>query len=807
MATSYKDPKWNDLEAAAESKWGIPAGFLSDLRLKGERSNADQVSEAGAKSVWQIIPETRNLIKKKHGIDAYASPEQAAEAAAIVVKDAFNWAKQKTKDPQEQKALAAGYYHAGGDQSNWGKKTTAYMQRVTGGSGSAGGGGSMPDYSGLIAAYQSGKMAPEDAAIVEQAIGAGQIKAPANTAKPTQASDPKAALMEVYKAGKMSPADAAEFEQIMGIKKEQPGIASQIGRQIGLTGRYAMEGVANAVGVVTNPVTAMLEQATGKDLQSVPELATSAANAMGLPQPQGAMENVVGAASRGVAGAVPFIGAGNAMSQVASPVVQAVGRGMAAQPGSQLASGAGGAGAGEVVNQEGGGQTAQLAASLAGGFAGPVLLNRAGNIQRAMAAPKAQPQIVQEAQSLNVPLMTSDVRPPSTFVGKFAQGAGEKIPYAGTAGMRANQQTARIDAVKRVAQDIGGDLDKLPDEAISASLRTGRAAEVKKYQDLKQGVFDKLDQAGPMPAANITKKIDDEITRLKALGTKDFDPLVGKLDDFKSAIQGKSINQIEVLRKQLGEKLQSEEFSTIAGESQKVLRSTYGALKSDIESFIKTSASDRDVTKWKVADKRLSSMIGELESTAFKRALDKGDVTPETVRNLLFSKNRSDVQRMYKTLTPSGRAAARTAIIQEAVEKAGGIESLSPQKFATQLEKRATQTGIFFTEEQRNQADGLIRVVKATQRASEAAAAPLTGYQTVPVVGAAVLTDIFGGAGAGLASGGSIGLFARAYESKPVRDMLIKLSQVKQDSEAEGQLIRRVIPMIQQMSKPEEEKK
>jgi hypothetical protein len=401
--------------------------------------------------------------------------------------------------------------------------------------------------------------------------------------------------------------------------------------------------------------------------------------------------------------------------------------------------------------------------------------------------------------------MTTDVQAPNTFLGKFAQGAGEKIPYAGTAGPRAAQQTARVDAVKKLASEIGGDLDKLPDKAIADSFRTGRVAEVDKYVKLKQGVFDKLDNAGAMPTTNINQKVDDEIARLSALGTKDFEPLIAKLDDFKTSMQGKTINQVEVLRKQLGEKLKSEEFSSISTESQKVLRSAYGALKSDVESFIKTNAGDRDVTKWKVADKRLVSMIGELESSAFKRALDKGDVTPETVRNLLFSKNRSDVQRLFKTLTPDGRSAARTAIIQEAIEKAGGVESISPQKFATTLGKLSDQTGIFFSQDQKAQADGLVRVLKATQRASEAAAAPMTGYQSVPIVGAAVLTDLFGGAGAGLVSGSTIGLAARAYESKPVRDILIKLAASKPASEAEGQLVRRVIPMIQQLSKPKEE--
>jgi hypothetical protein len=799
MDNSYKSAHWREFESAAESKWGIPSGFLADLRLKGEKSNADQVSEASAKSVWQIIPETRNLIKKKYGVDAYASPDQAAEAAAIVVKDAFNWAKQRSKDPQEQKALAAGYYHAGGNTDNWGERTNAYIKRVTGTVEKAAT-KVKDDLSGLVEIYQSGKMDPEDAAIVEQAIKSGQIKAPKAAAKAPAAAGTDA-LMQVYRSGKMDPADAAEFEQIMGIKKEQPGLMQQIGRQVGLTGRYAMEGVANAVGVVTNPITSVLEQATGKDLQTVPELATSAANSMGLPKPQGAVENVVGAASRGVAGAVPFIGAGTAMANATSPVTQSVGRALAAQPGGQLASNAAGAGSAEVVNQEGGGQLAQTAAALVGGVAGQALVNRASAVPQ-MARPAPRPQILQDAQAANIPMMTTDVVPPKTFMGKFAQGIGEKIPVAGTSSQRATQQSARVAAVRRIAADVGGDFENIPDSALSQSLRSGRAAEVQKYGDLKQSVFDKLDNAGAMPAANVTKHVDDEIQRLQALGTKDFDPLISKLDDFKQAIQGKTINQVELLRRQLGEKLESDEFTAIAGESQKVLRSTYGALKSDIESFIKTSASDRDVTKWKVADKRLSSMIGELESTAFKRALDKGELTPETAQKLLLKGEKSDLKRMYRTLTPEGRSVARATIIKDAVDKAGGLEDLSPQKFATALSKNSDQYGVFFTEVQRKQADGLIRVLNATQRASEAAAAPMTGYQAIPLA----LVDLFGSGGKTIAAGLTMGGFARAYESKPVRDMLVKLSSVKPQSVEEGAIVRRVIPMIQEMTQPKEEK-
>jgi hypothetical protein len=251
--TSYKDKRWGDLEADAESKYGIPSGFLSDLRLKGERSNADQVSEAGAKSVWQIIPETRNLIKKKHGVDAYASPDQAAEAAAIVVKDAFNWAKQRTKDPQEQKALAAGFYHAGGDLNNWGPRTASYVKRVTGAETPAtqettqsqgrslktelGAAKEQSGIAAVYAAYKSGKMTPEDGAAFEQAVSSGSIMLPRGAEIKPAGDSGVSAVVKAYSDGRMSPEDAQAFRVAVdsgqiklppGIKLEQPGSAASM---------------------------------------------------------------------------------------------------------------------------------------------------------------------------------------------------------------------------------------------------------------------------------------------------------------------------------------------------------------------------------------------------------------------------------------------------------------------------------------------------------------------------------------------------------------------------------------------------
>jgi hypothetical protein len=141
MAQKYTDPLYDALDADVTAKLGLPSGLLSKIRLNGERSNADQVSEKGAQSVYQVIPETRAALIKKYGVDPYESPEAAAMGAGYLLKESL---QRNNGDV----ASAVGEYIGGTDRANWGKNTRAYINRVmvalnqnSGGSGGSGGGG------------------------------------------------------------------------------------------------------------------------------------------------------------------------------------------------------------------------------------------------------------------------------------------------------------------------------------------------------------------------------------------------------------------------------------------------------------------------------------------------------------------------------------------------------------------------------------------------------------------------------------------------------------------------------------------
>lgn len=156
---------------------------------------------------------------------------------------------------------------------------------------------------------------------------------------------------------------------------------SDIPRQLGLTARYALEGPAQAAQVLTEPIAGLMRMA-GIPTRPIGEIASSAANALGLPKPQTSQERVVGDAARLLAGTGGMLGASRAVSQLPG-MVGTVGAGMAANPTAQL-TGAVGAGTMGGLSREGGGNEMQQAgAALIGGVAGgmvPGAANAAVNV-------------------------------------------------------------------------------------------------------------------------------------------------------------------------------------------------------------------------------------------------------------------------------------------------------------------------------------------------------------------------------------------------------------------------------------------
>lgn len=563
-------------------------------------------------------------------------------------------------------------------------------------------------------------------------------------------------------------------------------------------GAVAGAGAGALAQLVGDPVVEAVNKLFGTDFtaptQALEELLTRA----GVAKPRTPVERGAQAGAAGLGGALGTTAVGRTVEAVAgqaAPVAREVGRMLGAQPAAQAMGGVGAGAAGQAAQEAGMSPLVQMGASLAGGVAGSQLA-----LPRRAPAPGLQ-QTTEEATRRGIPVMTSDVAPPETFIGRTAQQTGERIPIVGTGPMRASQQEARIDATRDLLRQYGAiDAASISDD-IMRDLASKRSADLNKYNSMKGDVINRLN-TGSVPVPNTISAIDQEISRLRSLRSEQYAPVIKVLEDWRGAIQGQNLPNVELLRKQFGQAFKAPELATIRDTGEKSLSAIYGPLKRDMEDFITANGQRRDVTKWKVADKQLAQMVGELDMGTLKSVLRSGKATPEDVNKLLFSKKPSEIRQLYSDLTPAGRANARTAILSRAAQKAefeseGGTRMFSPERFNAEIKRLQPQIGVFFQGSGLDQVMGLSRALTLTRRASEAGVSTPTGQQAVPFIAGGLLVDLLGTQGAALATAAGMGVTSRIYESAPVRNLMIRLGKAAPGSAEEAATLKRLIATVQ----------
>lgn len=154
-----------------------------------------------------------------------------------------------------------------------------------------------------------------------------------------------------------------------------------IGRQLGLTGRYLVEGATGIPSLLAD-APANIAGLFGVDVPKSSESIQNLLNIAGFPEPKPGLEQTIATPSRALAGVGATGALGNMLSGAVNQVVSNVGQTLAANPTAQALSAVGGGLSAEGAREMGGGPYAQMLASLAGGIAAPAVGNRLMNMLR-----------------------------------------------------------------------------------------------------------------------------------------------------------------------------------------------------------------------------------------------------------------------------------------------------------------------------------------------------------------------------------------------------------------------------------------
>ncbi|HFW2889073.1 TPA: lytic transglycosylase domain-containing protein [Salmonella enterica subsp. enterica serovar Potsdam] len=397
---------------------------------------------------------------------------------------------------------------------------------------------------------------------------------------------------------------------------------------------------------------------------------------------------------------------------------------------------------------------------------------------RGTIAPEAQ-QAIQFANAADVPLHTTDVLQPNSRVGRMAQTTAENIPFAGTSTMRANQQEARSQLVDEFASRFG----EYDPSIVVGSLKA-------KTSGIKRAAGNRLEQVqNAMASVNIQpskaiQQIDTEIASLQKLGKVADNDTISKLQAYRDELTRNAgasgpvamdLQQLSGLRSQFRQDVKGER-TVLPNRSDAAIQRIYNAMTSDIDSAIGQNLGNDTLRRYKQANAIYADEANKLQNTRLKNVIMKGDLTPEVVNNMLFSKNKSEVQNLYRSVGQVGRAQMRNGIIGKAMEKSGG----SPDQFLRQVNLMSNQTGIAFKGRDAAYLKGIKNYLEATKRAGQAGVTTPTGQQTIPfILGIGTVTNP-----ALVGVGGAYGLLARMYESEPARNAMLRLANTPRGSTA-----------------------
>lgn len=397
---------------------------------------------------------------------------------------------------------------------------------------------------------------------------------------------------------------------------------------------------------------------------------------------------------------------------------------------------------------------------------------------RGTIAPEAQ-QAIQFANAADVPLHTTDVLQPNSRVGRMAQTTAENIPFAGTSSMRANQQEARSQLVDEFASRFG----EYDPSIVVGSLKA-------KSSGIRRAAGNRLEQVqNAMAGVNIQpsraiQQIDNEIADLQKLGGAADNETISKLKVYRDELSRNAgasgpmamdLQQLSALRSQFRQDVKGERQALI-NRSEAAVNRVYNAMTSDIDSAIGQNLGNDTLRRYKQANAIYADEANKLQNTRLKNVIMKGDLTPEVVNNMLFSKNKSEVQNLYRSVGQVGRAQMRNGIIGKAMEKSGG----SPDQFLRQVNLMSNQTGITFKGRDAAYLKGMKNYLESTKRAGQAGVTTPTGQQTIPfILGIGTVTNP-----ALVGVGGGYGLLARMYESEPARNAMLRLANTPRGSTA-----------------------
>ncbi|HHT2832404.1 TPA: DNA transfer protein [Klebsiella aerogenes] len=395
---------------------------------------------------------------------------------------------------------------------------------------------------------------------------------------------------------------------------------------------------------------------------------------------------------------------------------------------------------------------------------------------RGQVAPEAQ-KLIDTAESMGVTPMTSDIAKPVGEMGALGKGLvqGGEGALLGTGAQRAEQYATRSKLVKNYLDRFG---EYNPDDVVNSLTSTLRGR-----KDAAGSVIENVTKrmgTSPVDTTNTISALDTAIARQERLGTSANQGLLNSLRNLKGEVESGNID-FDLLRQHrtaFRSNVQGDAM-VFPNQAKATTNMVENAMSRDLRNAVGKSLGAQDASAYLKANSDYANVFNKVLNKRIANTLNRAsnEATPELINSVVYSRKPSDIQRIWGALDSKGKDAMRAAYISKISERVGD----SPAKFISEINKLKSQSGgeiygTIFSGKHMKELEALHDVLGATSRSDSANVVTQTGQALAnPMrIGAGAAT-----LGQSLAAEAGYGLMMRVYESRPVRNALLRLSATK----------------------------
>jgi len=406
---------------------------------------------------------------------------------------------------------------------------------------------------------------------------------------------------------------------------------------------------------------------------------------------------------------------------------------------------------------------------------------------------------VQFAEAQGYQLTTSDamenlVKPRRRIFLK----AAERLPWVGTATIRADQLASRADTVRGIANRMGVRANTDYGAYILNSFVNQKRHLLAEANGLKQKAIDSLEGAPDLLPANFWKALDIEYAAAATRGPNQRKAVEEVLDSYSANVDAREVFPFADGATLLDDMYVDEGLGTLFPGLKGEVQGRLGeALLKDLDEHAQRFGGQTAFNAWNKSRNVWQQPLRKIKDTAIAKAISSGDLSVDLIDDVYRRGSIKEIRALHASLSQDGKDLVKQRSLAHLISQSGGtygdLRKVNLKTFRLLLDNDEAFNKVvktFWSDEDRAFLDGAKEYLRYTENATKT----MEGAGMISAGGAQ--SQIAGLMAAFFPPTMIYGRLARFHESGLVRNLFLDLKHAEGQTDTQRVIMSELRPMM-----------